>query len=48
MIMVSHSLSQAVRLGDRFIIMSEGSVRVIIEKEYLEQKDAESVLNGFL
>lgn len=48
MIMVSHSLSQAARLGDRFIIMSEGSVRVIIEKEYLEQKDAESVLNGFL
>lgn len=48
MIMVSHSLSQAIKLGDRFIIMSDGCVKKIIEKENLQHKDAEVTLAEFL
>lgn len=47
-IMVSHSLAQAVRLGDRFVAVNDGCVGSVIEKEALSQGKEEAELEKLL
>ncbi|MEG1642112.1 MAG: phosphate ABC transporter ATP-binding protein [Synergistaceae bacterium] len=48
-ILVSHSLSQAIKLGDRYIIMNEGKIKTTIKKEELTATETdEKTLEKYL
>ena len=48
MVMVSHSISQAQRLGERFVIISEGKITKIIGKNDFAAHEGEKVLTELL
>ena len=48
-IMVSHSLVQARKLGDRFIVLSEGRIKKVVTQEDIpDGEDADAVLEALL
>lgn len=47
-IMVSHSIAQAQRLGDRFIVIKDGSISAFIADEEAKEKSSASMLEGLL
>ena len=48
MVMVSHSISQAQRLGERFVVISEGKITKIIGRNDIAAHEGQRVLTELL